>query len=286
MEILGSFTTKMIRKPMGLFGVLVLLSFLIVAIFVPYITPYNPMEYQYVDGKLARSLPPSTRFWLGTTHYGRDVFSQIIAGSRVALIVGFTAALFLTFIGTNVGLLAGYFGGKLDDVLMRTNDIAFGIPFVPFAIILIALTGPSIWNIIITISILMWRTTARVIRSQVLSLRERPFIMAARVSGASHLRIMYVHLLPNVLPMSFLYIALGIAWATLAEASLSFLGFGDPRMVSWGQILYDAFLTGSARTNWWNILPPALCISLFVISAFMIGQVYEEVVNPRLRKRS
>ena len=271
---------------MGLFGVLTLLSFVLVAIFAPYITPYNPMEYQYVDGQLARSLPPSKLFWLGTTHYGRDVFSQIIVGSRVALIVGFTAALFLTFIGTNVGLLAGYFGGRLDDVLMRTNDIAFGIPFVPFAIVLIALTGPSIWNIIITISILMWRTTARVIRSQVLSLRERPFITAARVSGASHLRIMYIHLLPNVLPMSFLYIALGIAWATLAEASLSFLGFGDPRMVSWGQILYDAFLTGSARTNWWNVLPPAFCISLFVISAFMIGQVYEEVVNPRLRKRS
>jgi peptide/nickel transport system permease protein len=286
MKFLRSFKTIMIKKPMGLFGVLTLLSFVLVAIFAPYITPYNPMEYQYVDGQLARSLPPSKLFWLGTTHYGRDVFSQIIAGSRVALIVGFTAALFLTFIGTNVGLLAGYFGGKLDDVLMRTNDIAFGIPFVPFAIILIALTGPSIWNIIITISILMWRTTARVIRSQILSLRERPFITAARVSGASHLRIMYIHLLPNVLPMSFLYIALGIAWATLAEASLSFLGFGDPRMVSWGQILYDAFLTGSARTNWWNVLPPAFCISLFVISAFMIGQVYEEVVNPRLRKRS
>lgn len=286
MKILRSFMTIMIKKPMGLFGVLTLLSFVLVAIFAPYITPYNPMEYQYVDGQLARSLPPSKLFWLGTTHYGRDVFSQIIVGSRVALIVGFTAALFLTFIGTNVGLLAGYFGGRLDDVLMRTNDIAFGIPFVPFAIVLIALTGPSIWNIIITIFILMWRTTARVIRSQVLSLRERPFITAARVSGASHLRIMYIHLLPNVLPMSFLYIALGIAWATLAEASLSFLGFGDPRMVSWGQILYDAFLTGSARTNWWNVLPPAFCISLFVISAFMIGQVYEEVVNPRLRKRS
>jgi len=99
------------------------------------------------------------------------------------------------------------------------------------------------------------------------------------------LRILYVHILPNVLPMAFLYIALGIAWATLAEASLSFLGFGDPRMISWGQMIYYAFLTGSARSDWWNVLPPGICITLFVISAFMVGQAYEEVVNPRLRDR-
>jgi peptide/nickel transport system permease protein len=145
--------------------------------------------------------------------------------------------------------------------------------------------GPSLWNMIIAISILMWRTTARVIRSQVLSLKERPFITAAKVSGAGHLRIMYVHILPNVLPMSFLYVALGIAWATLAEASLSFLGFGDPLMFSWGQMLYYAFLTGSTRSAWWTVLPPGICITLFVISAFMVGQAYEEVVNPRLRRR-
>jgi peptide/nickel transport system permease protein len=159
----------------------------------------------------------------------------VIIGSRVALIVGFIAAIFLSFIGTNVGLIAGYYGGRLDSFLMRMTDIAFGIPFLPFAVVLIALTRPSIWNIILTISCLMWRTTARVIRSQVLSLKERPFIQAAKVSGGSDLRIMYVHILPNVLPMSFLYVALGIAWATLTEASLSFLGFGDPRMISWGK---------------------------------------------------
>jgi peptide/nickel transport system permease protein len=131
----------------------------------------------------------------------------------------------------------------------------------------------------------MWRTTARVIRSQVLSLKERPFITAARVSGASDLRIMYVHILPNILPMSFLYIALGIGWATIAEASLSFLGFGDPRMISWGQMLYYAFITGCARTDWWNVLPPGICIALLVVSAFMVGQAYEEIVNPRLKRK-
>ncbi|MBW1736911.1 MAG: ABC transporter permease [Deltaproteobacteria bacterium] len=275
-----------LHNPMGMFGVATLSTFALLAIFAPLIMPYDPMKCQYIDGELARLQPPSMHFLLGTTHFGRDVLSQVIIGSRVALIVGSLAAIFLTFIGTNIGLVAGYCGGRVDSLLMRLTDIAFGIPFIPFAFLLIALVGPSIWNIIIVISFLMWRTTARVIRSQVLSLKERPFITAAKVSGASHLRIMYVHILPNVLPMSFLYIALGIAWSTLSEASLSFLGIGDPRMISWGQMLYYAFITGSARTAWWYVLPPGICIALFVISAFMVGQAYEEVVNPRLRKRN
>jgi peptide/nickel transport system permease protein len=273
------------KDSMSTFGGVVLFSFILMALIAPHIIPYDPNAYNYVDGKLARLQLPSKAFWLGTTYYGQDVLSQIIVGSRVALIVGFVAAFFLSFIGTNIGLIAGYFGGRLDSLLMRVTDIAFGIPFLPFAIVLIALTSPSIWNIILTISFLAWRNTAMVIRSQVLSLKERPFIKAAKVGGASDLRIMYIHILPNVLPMSFVYVALGIAWATLTEASLSFLGFGDPRMVSWGQILYYAFITGSARNAWWVVMPPGICITLFVISAFMVGQAYEELVNPRLRKR-
>jgi len=170
----------------------------------------------------------------------------------------------------------------VDDVLMRLTDIVFGIPFLPFAVVLVALLRPSIWNIVLTISCLLWRTTARVIRSQVLSLRERPFVRAARVAGASDLRIMYVHLLPNVMPMSLLYVAFGVAWAVLAEASLSFLGFGDPRMVSWGQMLYAAYISGSIRHAWWSVVPPGLCITLFTASVFLIGREYERVVNPRL----
>jgi len=273
------------RNPLALFGTVILISFVLIGILAPYLVPYDPMETLYIDGKLARSLPPSRLYLFGTTHFGRDVLSQVIIGTRVALIVGSMAAIFLTFIGTNIGLIAGYFGGRIDNVLMRITDIAFGIPFIPFAILLISLLGPSISNIIITISALLWRTTARVIRSQALSIRERPYITAARVSGGGHLRIMYVHILPNVLPMSFLYIALGIALATLFEASLSFLGFGDPRMISWGQMLYYAFITGSTRTAWWTVIPPGFCIALFVIAAFAIGQAYEQLVNPRLRGR-
>jgi peptide/nickel transport system permease protein len=286
MDSLKKSLRYIVRNPLGCFGMAVLLFFFFLAIFAPLLAPYDPMDTQYVNGQLARSQPPNRLFWLGTTHFGRDVLSQVVVGSRVALIVGFTAAFFLTFIGTNVGLISGYYGGRLDSLLMRLTDVSFGIPFIPFAMVLIAVLGPSIWNIILTISLLMWRTTARVIRSQVLSLKERPFITAARVSGASDFRIMYVYLLPNVLPMSFLYVSLGIAWATLTEASLSFLGFGDPRMISWGQMLYYAFITGSTRHAWWNVLPPGICITLFVISAYMVGQTYEQVVNPRLRNRA
>jgi len=273
------------KSKLGVFGITVLLAFALMAAFAPALVRYDPLEYQYTNDRLARSQPPSTKFWFGTTYYGQDVFSQVIMGSRIALIVGVVAAFFISFIGTNIGLLSGYFGGRVDTLLMRMADVAFGIPFLPFAIVLITLTKPSVWNIIFTISTLLWRTTARVVRSQVLSLKERPFIKAARVSGASDWRIIYVHLLPNVLPISFLYMSLGIAWSTLSEASLSFLGFGDPRMISWGRILYSAFQTGSVRGSWWVVLPPGLAIALFVVSAFMIGFVYEERVNPRLRGR-
>jgi len=270
-------------SPSGLVGVALFLFFCLLALFGEHIAPYDPMAIHYLpNGKVAQVEPPSPAFWLGTTHYGRDVLSQVIVGSRVAFIVGIVSAFFIVFIGTNIGLIAGYYGRRVDDVLMRLTDIVFGIPFLPFAVVLVALLRPSIWNIILTISCLLWRTTARVIRSQVLSLRERPFVRAARVAGAGDLRIMYVHLLPNVLPMSLLYVAFGVAWAVLSEASLSFLGFGDPQMDSWGQMLYAAYISGSIRHAWWSVVPPGLCITVFTASVFLIGREYERVVNPRL----
>ena len=268
----------------GATGVLILVVFTLVALAAPLIAPYDPLlVHRMPDNSVAQLLPPSSRFWLGTTYYGRDVLSQLIYGTRVAMIVGIVSAFFITAIGTNIGLVAGYFGGWVDTVLMRITDVVFGIPFLPFSVVLVALLHPSLSNIILTISCLLWRTTARVIRAQVLSLRERPFIKAAKVAGAGHMRIMYVHILPNVLPMSLLYVALGIGWAVLAEASLSFLGFGDPNMLSWGEILYQAYLTGSFRSSWWVVVPPGVCIALLVASAFMIGREAETIVNPRLR---
>jgi peptide/nickel transport system permease protein len=271
-------------SPVGGAGVFILILFTIVALAAPLIAPFDPHQVQRMpDRSVAQLLPPSSQYWLGTTYYGRDVLSQLIYGTRVAMIVGLLSAFFITAIGTNIGLLAGFFGGRTDIILMRFTDVVFGIPFLPFSVVLVALLRPSLGNIILTISCLLWRTTARVIRAQVLSLRERAFIKAVRVAGASNFRLMYVHILPNVLPMSLLYVALGIGWAVLAEASLSFLGFGDPNMLSWGEILYEAYLTGSFRSSWWVVTPPGVCIALLVASAFMIGREAEIIVNPRLR---
>jgi peptide/nickel transport system permease protein len=270
----------------GLVGLLLLGFFALIAVFGLELAPYDPIEIQYLaDNTMARVDPPSARYWFGTTTHGRDVFSQTLSGARVAVVVGFLSALATVFIGTNIGLFAGYYGGWLDSVLMRLVDISYGIPFLPFAIILVSLLGPSIWNIILVITLLFWRTTARVIRAQVLSLKERPYIWSARAAGASRLYIMYRHILPNVLPLVLLYTALSVGGSVLTEAGLSFLGFGDPNYPSWGTMLNQAFRAGAARTAWWWILPPGISLSLFVVATYMVGRAYEVVVDPRLRKQ-
>ena len=270
--------------PLALTGFIILSAFVIVGIFAPYITPYDPTEMlNRPDGALAFLDPPSFRHWLGTTDLGRDVLSQVIMGTRVALIVGFLAALLVTVIGTLIGLFAGYFRGWADDLLMRLVDLAYSIPFEPFAIVLVGLLKPSIWTIIIAISLLTWRAPARVIRAQVLSVAQRPFIKAARVAGAGPLRIIFAHIAPNILPLTFVYMTIEFGIAIVAEASVSFLGFGDPHVESWGKILHLAFLTGAMRKAWWWAVPPGLCITLIVLSVFFISRGYEEVFFPKLR---
>jgi peptide/nickel transport system permease protein len=272
------------KDPLGAVAVTILLSFLLIAICAPYIASYGPLEIVYDKERIpVRMHPPSSEFWLGTTQQGRDVFSQVVYGSRSALVVGFLSAFCIVFIGANVGLISGYYGGWIDTVLMRITDVFYGIPFLPFALVLVSIFHPSLFLVILVIGFLMWRTTARVIRSQVLSLRERKFIHAARASGSSDFKIIYMHIGPNVLPMCFLYMAFGVSWGVLGEASLSFLGLGDPDVISWGGILYDAFISGGMRRAWWWTFPPGACITLFVVGCFMVGRAYEEVINPRLR---
>ncbi len=274
------------REPAGVLACVILIVFALFAVVPDAFTPYEPMAYQYrADRSLDALSPPSSKHWLGTTYYGRDVLSLTIAGSRVAIIVGIVSAFFIVLIGTHIGLIAGYYGGRVDDVLMRLTDVAFSIPFIPFALVLSGVFHPSLFNIIFSISILMWRTCARVIRAQVLSLKERPFVLAVRSAGGGPLRILYGHLLPNVLPLSLLYGAFGVAWSVIAEAGVSFLGFGDPLMVSWGQMIHSAFVTANIRHAWWWVVPPGLCIALFVVSCFLIGRVVEEIVFPRLREK-
>jgi len=276
----------LLEDKIGLASFYLLLFFIFLAIAGPYITPHNPSEAIYLqDGSLARLQPPSTEFWLGTTNMGQDVLSQTIVGARIAIIIGFISAVILVLIGTNIGLISGYFGKHIDDFLMRATDVAYGIPFIPFAILLVTVLGVGTANIIFAITILLWRSSARVIRSQVLSLKERPFVIAARVSGAGHFRLIYRHIAPNVFPLSLLYVAFGVASGILAEASLGFLGLGDPEVISWGQMLYFAFRSGSIRTAWWWAVPPGLSITIVVSSCYLIGRSFEVIANPRLRVR-
>jgi len=273
------------RDKFAMVGAFIYLFFILVAIFGPLFAPYSPFVMIKENGKLMFNQDPSIKYLLGTTNMGRDIFSQLIYGSRPALIVGFTAAFFVMVIGTLVGLIAGYYRGKIGNILMRLTDVAFGIPFIPFVIVLVAFLGPSIWNIVLSMALLLWRDTARVIRSQVLTVRERSFIEAARVSGASDLRIMLVHITPNILPLSFLYGTLAIGWAILTEAAVSFLGFGDPRAISWGYMLHDAYVSQAlSRGSFGWFVPPGICIMLMVMAGFYIGRGSEEILYPRLRK--
>ena len=269
---------------MGKIGVGIFSFFLMLGVFGPYLAPYNPTQiHRASDGSALRLAEPSLAHPLGTTNLGRDVASQVIIGARISILVGVLAAFIAVFIGMNIGLISGYFGGWVDDVLIRITDIAYGLPFLPFVLVLVFLLGPSIWSIALVISVLLWRSTARVVRSQVLSHKERPYVESARSIGASDTRIMYYHILPNVMPLAFLYGSFSVAWAVIAEASISFLGFGDPTMTSWGQILFNAYSAGAIRFAWWWVVPPGVSIMLLVMSVFFIGRALEELTNPELR---
>jgi len=275
------------KHPLARAGTAVLVMFIIMAVFAPYIAPYDPDKIlEDTSGNWLTYEKPSTRFWLGTTDMGRDILSQIIYGSRTAFLVGVLAAVMVMVIGTVIGLVAAYFGGWVDQVVMRLVDVVYGIPFLPFAMVLVTVLGGSQWNVIIAISVLLWRETCRVVRSQVLSLKERPFVEVARSSGAGHLRLIFVHLAPNVYPLSLLYGVFAVGWAIITEASLSFLGFGDSESLSWGKMLQEAYSAQAlSQGAWWWIIPPGVAIVLMVMSTYFIAQGIEQVVNPKLRSR-
>lgn len=286
MKAFLGFLTVIKKDIAGMAGVSIFCFFLLLALSAPYIAPYDPGEMQFDDnGRLERLSPPSSKHLFGTTLMGRDIFSQVVMGSRVAIFVGVISAICVVFIGTNIGLIAGYYGGKTDSIIMRIVDIIYGIPFLPFALILVAIMGPGILNIIIAIVLITWRNTARIIRSQVLSIKQRMFIEAARISGASDLRIIYKYIAPNALPLSLVYVALSMGYGIMTEASLSFLGYGDPTLPSWGKILFECYSSQAMFIAWWWMIPPGMAILLLVLSGFLIGRSYEEIANPRLRER-
>ena len=274
-----------LRNPYALIGVAIYAVFVVVALLADRLAPFSPSDILFTaDGELAASLPPSVEHLLGTTQLGRDVFSQLVLSARPSLIVGVTAAIAVASIGTAVGLISGYLGGIVDRLLMRLADIVLGVPFLPSVIVMVSLMGPSLRNMIVAIVALLWPNAARVIRSQVLTLSQRQFVEAARITGAGEWRIMLVHIAPNVLPLSFLYGSIAVGWAILAQASVSFLGFGGSDIVSWGTMLQDAYASQALdRGQFAWFVPPGLCIVLVVLAGFFISRGYEELLFPRLK---
>jgi peptide/nickel transport system permease protein len=273
------------RDPFAFAGLLLYLIFILIALFADSLVTHNPREILFDNNyDLARNLPPGGDHILGTTYSGRDIYSQLVWGSRGALLVGVTAAVWVVTIGTVVGLIAGFFGGLTDTLLMRLADIALGVPFLPFVIVLAAFLNPSQWNVVFGIALLLWPQSARVIRAQVMSLRERAFIEAARATGAGPWRILFVHIAPNILSLSFLYASIAVGWAILTEASISFLGFGPSDSVTWGYMLQDAYASQAlGRGQYYWFVPPGLCIIVVVVAGFFISRGYEEILFPKLK---
>jgi len=260
-------------------AVTTLVLFVFLGLFGPYLVgdPYESV--QYADGSYANIEPPSGSFIFGTTEGAYDVFTQTIVSFRASLQVGIFSAVVLILIGLNVGLIAGYYGGWVESVLMGTVDLAYGMPFLPFAIVFVAVVGQGTFVLIAVIGLLLWRGIARVVRSETLSLREREFVKGARASGASDLKIMYVHILPNLLPIVVVYFIIGAIYGILVEASLSFIGLGDPSTVSWGIMLFNAFNSGAFMSAWWWVIPPSICLWLFIWSLYTVGRALEDNIG-------
>lgn len=275
------------QNPLGKIGVVLLGIFALMAlssVIPPLVNPmYHPMTG--VDPEIYSSVGPSARHWLGTDFMGRDIFSQLLAGARIAFMVGVSAAFMSIFLGTAVGMIAGYMGGFVDTLLMRLADVIMVLPTLLVVLILASLFGQlNIWTIVLIIALFRWPGVSRVIRSQSLTLKQRPFIEAARVAGASHIRIIFRHIMPNVLPLAFLYMTFRVTAAIIIEAALAFLGFGDPGTVSWGMMLQWVWKTGHMFKALYWLLPPGICISLITLSFYMIGRAMDEVLDPRLRR--
>jgi peptide/nickel transport system permease protein len=273
------------RDTAGRVGIVVLALVALMAIVGPMILPFDPSAV----GSSALSIfaHPSAAHPLGTDELGRDVLREFLAGAGISLFVGLLATVISIAVGTAVGVTAGYFGRWIDATLMRVTDFFLVLPTIPLVIALAALFGQSLGIIVLVIGLTGWPPVARIVRSQVLSLRERQFIVRVRSMGASDLRIVGGHILPNVAPLIFANAVLVIAGSILAEATLAFLGLGDPVHVSWGTMLHFAFASGAVgRGVWWYFLPPGVGIVLVVLGFTLAGHSLDRIVNPRLRERS
>jgi peptide/nickel transport system permease protein len=269
---------------MGMVGLILLGFFILMALTAPLIV--SPQDIGVIDPPGEPFQPPSLEFPLGTDDFGRSVLDLVIWGSRISLLVGFAATVMTMTVGAAVGIAGGYFGGRTDTVLNAFTNWFLVIPWIPLAIVLASILGQSLFNTILVIGITSWAGTARLVRADTLSVKERPYVERARALGAGNWHLVSRHILPNVMPVIWANTVLTVALAILAETTLALLGLGDVTKPSWGITIYEAFSAGALSAGlWWWLIPPGVCICLVTLSFTMCGYAMDEVLNPRIQER-
>ncbi len=266
------------QNKLSLVGLGLVSVFVFCGLFAPWIAPYEP--FALVGNRLT---PPSFEHVFGTDHLGRDIFSGVIAGTRTSFEVGFLSTGLSLVIGMLIGAVAGFYGGRVDDLLMRFTEIFQVMPRFFLALVIVALFGANLWGTIFVIGILSWAEIARLVRSEFLTLRERPFVMAARAYGAGDLRIITREVLPNALTAVVVAASLQVPSAIVLEAGLSFIGAGDPNVMSWGRMLNAA--QNYIRQAWWTAAFPGIAITLMALGLAMLADGVNDFLNPRLRRK-
>jgi peptide/nickel transport system permease protein len=275
----GFFLNVLRERKAAVIGLAIIALFILLAIVAPYISPYSASAQT-----CSVYAPPSVHHWLGCDDGGIDMLSELMQGGRISLVIGFAATLVAMVIGGGVGIVSGYFGRWVDVSLMRVTDYLLVIPDLVFAMVIADLWGASLLHVILVIGILEWTTTARVIRAQVMSLKERVYIKRAKAIGSGHARIIWKHIMPQVGPLLIANTVLTVAIAIYLETALAFLGLEDPTVTTWGTILEHAFdRTAVSSGAWWAIVPDGFAIALVIVGCFLFGQAVEDALNPRLK---
>lgn len=275
---------QFIQNKTGLVGLVVLCVVIVLAILAPVIFPASMLDVTQLSNP--QNQPPTGANPLGTDPSGRSVLAMLVWGSRVSLVVGFAATAVSMIIGTVFGMAAGHFTGATQAVLMRVIDFFLVVPSLVLAIVLSSVIGPGVVTIIIAIGVTSWASTARLVRSQTLTIESRPYIERSWALGAGDGHIITKHVLPAVMPLVLANTTLTVGSAIIAESTLAFLGLGDPSVTSWGTMLKSALDTGAATGGyWWFVLPPGIAIVIVVLAFTLVGRAFESVVNPTLRGR-
>jgi peptide/nickel transport system permease protein len=280
----GRFAKSVLRMPSGLIGVLVLIAFIGLALLAPVFIHPSDLSVTHATGPLLA--PPQKGYPLGTDQAGRSVLDLVIWGSRTSLTIGLLATALSMILGAGIGLIAGHSQGPIGRMLMHVTDWFIALPGLPLAIALAAVLGQGTASITIAIAVTSWTVTARLVRAQTLAVEARPFIERARALGATDTQIITRQVLPNVMPLILVTSTLTVASAILSEATLTFLGLGDPTSVSWGTMLNTAFMQGAVTAGaWWYLIPPGIAILVIVLGFTLVGRAVEHVLNARVQPR-